>query len=69
MLESTALVVFTLLTGCTQARPAVAGAVLRDVYYVQTSADPQTEQVSNKVEPAGANSKAAQLIAKKERKK
>jgi len=66
--------------------------VLRDVYYIQTSTDPQTKQVSNvlirrgnefhgppytvlsarhivMVEPVGANSKVAQLIAEQEKKK
>lgn len=66
--------------------------VLRDVYYIQTSTNPETKQVSNvlirrgnefhgpeytvlaarhivMVEPVGANSKVAQLIAEQEKKK
>jgi hypothetical protein len=66
--------------------------VLRDVYYIQTSTDPQTKQVNNvlirrgnefhgpeftvlsarhivMIEPVGSNSRVAQLIADREKKK
>jgi len=65
--------------------------VIRDVYYIQSTTNPQTKQVSNilirrgnewhgpdftvvsarhivMIEPVGANSKVAQLIAEQERK-
>jgi ABC-type xylose transport system permease subunit len=66
--------------------------VLRDVYYIQSTTNPETKQVSNvlirrgnewhgpdftvvnarhivMIEPVGANSKVAQLIAEQEKKK
>jgi hypothetical protein len=66
--------------------------ILRDVYYIQSSTDPQTKQVNNvlirrgnefhapdftvlsarhivMIEPVGANSRVAQLIAEQEKKK
>ena len=66
--------------------------VIRDVYYIQSTTNPETKQVSNilirrgnewhgpeftvvnarhivMIEPVGANSKVAQLIAEQEKKK
>jgi hypothetical protein len=87
VLLDTGLVYYGKISGLGGAYP-----ILRNVYYIQTSTDPQSKQVNNvlirrgnefhgpeftvlaarhivMIEPVGANSKVAQLIAEQEKKK
>jgi hypothetical protein len=87
VLLDTGLVYYGKISGLGSAYP-----ILRSVYYIQTSTDPQTKAVNNvlirrgnefhgpeytvlaarhivMIEPVGANSKVAQLIAEQEKKK